>query len=153
MFPVALSDSFRAAKRLWDSSNVIETVAGHAGEQRLHIMCALGLNAPANFGKPVTAKGHVPSPFIIKVATVRTADRSPGEFPAHALLGLSRWSSLGEKGWVSGTLAIQFWLSCICEVQYRTQQIVTSWSIQCCSGPAEWSAQSSDHTSRPAEEG
>jgi hypothetical protein len=37
-FPVALSDSFRAAKRLWDSSNVIETVAGHAGEQRLHIM-------------------------------------------------------------------------------------------------------------------
>src|SRR5262249_11594213 len=67
MFPVALSDSFRAAKRLWDSSNVIETVAGHAGEQRLHIMCALGLNVLANFGKPVTAKGHVPSPFIIKV--------------------------------------------------------------------------------------
>jgi hypothetical protein len=38
MFSVALGDSFRASKRLWHGGNVIEAIASHAGEQRLHIM-------------------------------------------------------------------------------------------------------------------
>jgi hypothetical protein len=35
-------------------------------------------------------------------------------------------------------MGMQFWLSCTHKVQYRTEQLVASWS----SSPAEWSAQS-----------
>jgi hypothetical protein len=38
MFSIALGDSFWTSKGFWHGSNVIETIAGHAGEQRLHIM-------------------------------------------------------------------------------------------------------------------
>jgi hypothetical protein len=59
MFSVALGDSFGTSKLLRHGGNVIETVAGHPGEQRLHVMRALGLYVLANFGKPLIPEGHV----------------------------------------------------------------------------------------------
>jgi hypothetical protein len=38
MVSVALSNSFRTSKRLRHGSDVIEAIAGHASEQRLHIV-------------------------------------------------------------------------------------------------------------------
>src|SRR5262252_8094764 len=83
----------------------------------------------------------------------------PSGISAQAPLGFGRRSSLGKEGRVIWTHrnshAIQFWISCICKAQYRTQEVVTTRSIQYCSSPAEWPAHSSDGTARgsDAEEG
>jgi hypothetical protein len=108
MLSVALSNSFRASKRLWHGSNVIEAIAGHAGEQRLHVMRALSLNVLANFGEPLTPKGHVSSP--LKALSSRRCSRGvvgavdPLEFSARALLRFGR----SEQCWKESVI----WTHC-----------------------------------------
>src|ERR1700720_1293476 len=57
----------------------------------------------------------------------------------------------GMQGWIIGcaVMAVQFWLSCTHEVQYRTEQLVASWSSSRQSGLLNQST--AQHRSRHAE--
>jgi hypothetical protein len=64
------------------------------------------------------------------VAQCWLADRSIEDFLPKRHSDSAARAVLGMQGWIIGcaVMAVQFWLSCTHEVQYRTEQLVASWS-------------------------